>query len=242
MTLPQAVALDLALLLAAVGAAAWTGHWEIVTLFFLVQFVRLMLRLDWRTEVLRPYASIRARQLLIAGTLAATGIAASFGLAALAEAWPFIGWSWLWLFDAPGQNLIAAGLTGPPIIAVAYALALLVVMPRIVFAEEWLFRRGTRGFADAVGRSLLFGAVHLIVGVPLSVALLVLPVVGGVLSWEYLRQRASRVRELWPVAGAPPPQIVQDDAASRAVRASSLIHLTFNTIIILAVLILLYLP
>lgn len=235
LSLPQALALDLGLLLIVVAVSAWTGSWTIVTVYFLFQFARVMLRLDWRADVLAPYLSLRPYHVLLAGAVAAVGVLAAFGLAELAERWPLTAWSWLWLFDVPGQNLVASGLTGPPYIALAYAVALMIVMPRIVLAEEWLFRRGTKGVGNAIFRSFVFGIVHMAVGVPLSVAVLVLPVVGMVLSWEYLRAFQQRLRQAWPLDFPPPPAVVQD-AEHHAIRASGLIHLAFNTWVIALVL------
>lgn len=241
MTLSQAIALDLGILLTIVALSAWTDHWEIVTVYFLLQFARLLLRLDWREDILGAYRRLRPFHIGLAGLAAAGAMGAALALSWLAERWPLIGWSWLWLFDVPGQNLIASGLNGPPLVAAAYALAMLAVMPRIVLAEEWIFRRGTTGLRDAILRSIAFGLVHALVGVPVAVASLVLPWMGGLLSWEYLRTYRRRRQDLWPW-DVEAPALVDDQASRDAVRASSLIHLAFNTWIVLTVLILLLFP
>ena len=50
---------------------------------------------------------------------------------------------------------------------------LIVGMPLLVAREEWVFRRGAeeRGTAVNLGRSLVFGLAHAVVGIPIGAAL-----------------------------------------------------------------------
>jgi riboflavin transporter FmnP len=50
---------------------------------------------------------------------------------------------------------------------------LIVGMPLLVAREEWVFRRGAeeRGTAMNLGRSVLFGLAHAVVGIPIGAAL-----------------------------------------------------------------------
>ncbi len=52
-----------------------------------------------------------------------------------------------------------------------YLMLLAFVIPQIAAYEESMFRKGTTSWQDAILRSLLFGAVHLLVGVPISAAI-----------------------------------------------------------------------
>ncbi|GAC1405089.1 MAG: hypothetical protein NVSMB52_18910 [Chloroflexota bacterium] len=72
--------------------------------------------------------------------------------------------------DDGGGNIITAPLSYP-LLFVPFLLLLLFVFPRLAETEEVIFRRGTRDWRMGIRRSLLFGLVHMTVGMPLAVAL-----------------------------------------------------------------------
>lgn len=190
-------------------------------------------------EYLGLYLKIRPRQVLIAVPL----ILLSFGIIIgfyelLPSSEPALSWlktSWLNQVGEEGTNTIAIpfsyGLFAP-----IWGLMLVAALPFLALIEERIFRRGTRTRADIARRSLIFGLVHCIVGVPLFVGLFVLPISGTVYSLEYLRAlRAQGALKL------PPNAWREDDEAweieERAVRASALVHLTYNLLVLAVVLV-----
>lgn len=81
-----------------------------------------------------------------------------------------MGFSWLNLFGQRGANINTAA-ADIKYFGVAFVLLLMVSLPRLAESEENLFRQGTTSWADGIKRSLLFGLVHCLVGVPLGVGL-----------------------------------------------------------------------
>lgn len=111
---------------------------------------------------------------LIAGVLVC--FACLIGVAFLGDHLPhWLKWSWLSLLATKGEsdsgaNLNLAGAT-VPIYGPIFVLLLMANLPRLAGYEEEMFRKGTKNWVDAVPRSILFGLMHMIVGVPLHVAL-----------------------------------------------------------------------
>ncbi|GEM_PF-5940654 len=97
-------------------------------------------------------------------------------VAVLALQNPVLNWGW-WAVvatqagqDGAGGNILTAPLSYP-ILAIPFLALLALVLPRLAEMEEQTFRRGTRSWKDGIWRSLAFGLVHMLVGVPLAVAL-----------------------------------------------------------------------
>jgi hypothetical protein len=87
----------------------------------------------------------------------------------------FLSWSWLDLFAENGkaghgfnQNIAGATI---PFFGVFFVILLFLNLPRLAEAEESSFRQGTKNWWHAVPRSIGFGLVHLVVGVPVWLAL-----------------------------------------------------------------------
>ena len=141
------------------------------------------------------------------------------------------------LFQVPGLSFgwwTAIGGEGNPVfgtarpsavgpldvfIPVVFGALLLLGLPLLVEGEEWVFRRGAehRGTAANLRRSVLFGLVHAVVGVPLAAAL-ALSVGGVYLTWRYLR--------VWRAT----------HSAQLALLESTRAHLAYNLVIVALVL------
>ncbi len=83
--------------------------------------------------------------------------------------------SWLDLIatkddGAAATNLVTAGMR-IPWFGIAFVLLLAVNVPRLARTEEYVFRRGTKDWPDAIWRSVKFGFAHAIVGVPIAFCL-----------------------------------------------------------------------
>jgi hypothetical protein len=105
------------------------------------------------------------------------------------------------------------------VIPIVFGVLLLLGLPLLVEGEEWVFRRGAehRGPAANLGRSVLFGLVHAVVGVPIAAAL-ALSVGGVYLTWRYLR--------VWQATGSPRLALLESTRA----------HLAYNLVIVALVL------
>ncbi|MDL5155522.1 hypothetical protein [Actinomycetospora termitidis] len=83
---------------------------------------------------------------------------------------PCLRWGWWTLLSgAPGNAMISAATDSLWVFA-PFLVLLAVAMPQLVLAEEEVFRDGTRGWVHAVPRSLVFGLIHLVPGVPIAAA------------------------------------------------------------------------
>lgn len=117
-------------------------------------------------------------------------IAAIIGLMELG---PVMRFSWLNLLAKGGEegtNLMVAPAQ-LPWFGIVFIGLLALNLPRLARREEEMFRRGTKDWQDASFRSLKFGLIHMVVGVPLGAAL-ALWIAGMFFSWRYL---AGGVRE-----------------------------------------------
>jgi hypothetical protein len=84
---------------------------------------------------------------------------------------PALRWSWLrWLFNTEGGNIHIMPMF-VKYFGLLFGVLLLANLPKWAFFEEVIFRHGTKDWADALIRSLVFGLVHCLVGVPLTAGL-----------------------------------------------------------------------
>jgi len=127
---------------------------------------------------IRPLQTLEDVGVLIAVAMTVTG---------LLQLHPLFGW-WIGrLFGSskPGFNVnllpMFTRVLGP-----IYVVLLAFIVPQIAFVEEAIFRRGTNDWQDATVRSLLFGAIHMLVGVPVGAAI-ALAGVGMWLSYCYFQ-------------------------------------------------------
>jgi hypothetical protein len=101
-----------------------------------------------------------------------------------------------WWTAIGGQGNPAFGVTdrtaGTPfevIVPIVFVLLLLPALPLLVEREEQLFRLGAEGWSTPkrIGKALLFGLVHALVGIPIGVAL-ALSIGGAAFTLSYLRE------------------------------------------------------
>lgn len=100
------------------------------------------------------------------------------------------------------------------LVPVVFVTLLILGLPLLVEGEEWVFRRGAQHRTRAANarRSVLFGLVHAVVGIPIGVAL-ALSIGGFYFTWAYLR--------VWRRTGS------EDDALAESTRS----HLAYNLVI-----------
>lgn len=117
------------------------------------------------------------------------GLAGVFAIIVCLWPMPLFRFSWLNLLVTPaddpeaGTNLMAAGVQ-IPWFALVFIPLLALNMPRLARREEEVFRRGTRSVGDAWLRSIRFGLVHMVVGVPLAAAVALI-LSGWIFTWCY---------------------------------------------------------
>jgi hypothetical protein len=111
---------------------------------------------------------------------------------------PVLSFGWWTMIGGQGNPVVGVTDKDYGIVSVVIPLffigLLIVGLPLLVAREEWVFRRGAerRGSVDNVGRSVLFGLAHAVVGIPIGAAL-ALSIGGLYLTWCYLeRWRETR--------------------------------------------------
>jgi hypothetical protein len=114
----------------------------------------------------------------------------------VATAWvliqvPVLSFGWWTMIGGEGNPVVGVTAKDYGIVSVVtplFFIGLLIVgLPLLVAREEWVFRRGAerRGTAANVGRSVLFGLAHAVIGIPIGAAL-ALSIGGLYLTWCYL--------------------------------------------------------
>jgi len=177
------------LLVVAVPVAVVTGSvWPIA----LVVLAPLVLR-GWRMRhgrQLAVYREIGPRVALEA--IGAALVVMALAVAVLSLDLPVLGWGWYSLVaDATGDasggatNIVVVPLE-IPLLAVPFMALLLFLLPDLAGAEERIFRVGTRNWRDGLRRSFVFGAAHLVMGIPIG-AVIPLTLAGLWLTWHYFR-------------------------------------------------------
>jgi hypothetical protein len=143
---------------------------------------------EGRRKAVAVVRGLRARHFLLGMPAIVGVIATAFVLIQL----PVLSFGWWTSLGGEGNPVLGTtdrslGLLDVAI-PVAFASLLVVSLPLLVAREEWVFRRGAerRSTAGNVGRSLLFGLAHAIIGIPLGAAL-ALSIGGLYLTGCYLR-------------------------------------------------------
>jgi hypothetical protein len=135
----------------------------------------------------------------------------------------FMTWSWISMLGsdgAPSGNIVAAPFkSGSVLIISCFWFLLTLALPYLAKGEEETFRSLIFGTKKRIITSIKFGLVHMIVGVPLFIAL-ILAVVGYIFSIFYVRafNKAAKVDPY--------------SANKVAILASTSVHAKYNFLII----------
>lgn len=172
--------------------------------------------LSSRSHVRRLVAGLRLRHFLRALPVLAGVLAVATPLLSV----PGLDFGWWTKLGGEGNPVVGVGRKSATpgaletIIPVVFVTLLLIGLPLLVEGEEWVFRRGAqhRSRAANARRSVLFGLVHAIVGIPIGVAL-ALSVGGFYFTWAYLR--------VWRTTGS------EEAALAESTRS----HLAYNLVI-----------
>jgi hypothetical protein len=154
--------------------------------------------------------------LMVVGVMTTVITLASIGLP------KFMTWSWISMLGdgAPSGNIMAAPFkSGSVIIIGIFWLLLTLALPYLAKGEEKTFRGLIFGTKRRIITSIKFGLVHMIVGVPLFIAL-ILAVVGYIFSIFY-------VKAFYKAAKVDP--YTADDVA---INVSTSVHAKYNFLII----------
>jgi len=156
--------------------------------------------------------------LLVMFVFITVGILASVGLP------KFMTWSWISMLgsgaDAPSGNIMAAPFkSGSVLVITGFWFLLSLALPYLAKGEEQAFRSLVFGTKKRIITSIKFGLVHMIVGVPLFIAL-ILAVVGYIFSIFYVKafNKAAKVDPY--------------SADKVAILASTSVHAKYNFLII----------
>jgi hypothetical protein len=161
-------------------------------------------------------AGLRARHFLRAVPVLAAVLAVATPLIAI----PGLDFGWWTAIGGEGNPVVGVGRKSATpgaletVIPIIFVSLLLLGLPLLVEGEEWVFRKGAqyRSRAANARRSVLFGLVHALVGIPIGVAL-ALSVGGFYFTWAYLR--------VWRATGS------EEAALAESTRS----HLAYNLVI-----------
>lgn len=175
--------------------------------FFLAYMIGSpLMEADNRRYCLRIYRQVRPRHLAANLGVAVLTILAYFLISRLL---PVLNISWVSVLASGstseatgGTNALIAPIT-LPVFGPVFALLLLANFPLLTHAEERIFRAGTKSHLTAIPRSLIFGLVHCLVGVPIAAGL-ALAIPGMWFSHHYIRgdRRAPTELRREPRSGA----------------------------------------
>lgn len=159
---------------------------------------------------------VRLRHVLLAIPVLAAVIGVALALFTL----PGLSWGWWTALGGEGNPVFGTNQStqGSPlevIVPLVFLVLLVPGLPLLVEREEQVFRRGAerRASVQNVGRSVMFGLAHAIVGIPIGAAL-ALSIGGAYLTIMYLRG--------WRATGT------QAGALAESTRA----HLAYNLVIV----------
>ncbi|MGH9041845.1 MAG: hypothetical protein ACRDZ3_16625 [Acidimicrobiia bacterium] len=169
-----------------------------------------------RSHVWHVLSGLRLRHFVLGAPVLVAVIATAVVLFQV----PGLSFGWWTAIGGEGNPVFGTArpsAVGPldAVIPIVFGLLLILGLPLLVEGEEWVFRRGaeSRSRAHNLRRSVLFGLVHAVVGVPLAAAL-ALSVGGVYLTWCYLR--------VWRATGSSQLALLESTRA----------HLAYNLIIV----------
>lgn len=104
---------------------------------------------------------------------------------------PVFGWSYLQYIsfgsgddEEESSNLLNFGFT-TIFVGIFFFILIILVLPVAAYFEEVIFRRGTKNWKDAIWRSLIFGLIHMSMGVPFILTAVLLSILGLWFTREY---------------------------------------------------------
>lgn len=153
---------------------------------------------------------------------------------ALAAYVPALSFGWMHLFYENGGNMIINPIYEASnseslylrFITPAFLILLMAAMPFMVHMEENIFRRGYHDWKNIIRQSLLFGFIHMTVGVSISVAF-ILCGVGFFLACKYKHAYEKLGDELTEI-----------EKRDEAVLHSTAYHTVYNFIVLVTSLVL----
>lgn len=156
--------------------------------------------------------------LMVIGVFISVGVLASIGLP------KFMTWSWFSIFSSDSANSSGNIITvpfksGSLVVMSVFWLLLSLALPYLAKSEEETFRSMVFTTKDRIITNIKFGLVHMIVGVPLFVAL-ILAVCGYIFSIFYVNAFSKAAK------------VDAETADDAAIRTSTSIHTKYNFIII----------
>ena len=137
----------------------------------------------------------------------------------------FMTWSWISMLgdgsaDAPSGNILAAPFkSGSVIIICIFWLLLTLALPYLAKGEEKVFRSLVFSTKKRIITSIKFGLIHMVVGVPLFIAL-ILAVVGYIFSIFYVKAFYKAVK------------VDAKTADEVAINVSTSVHAKYNFLIV----------
>lgn len=152
-----------------------------------------------------------------------------FTYAALITITPYFGYGWLNLIAKDGGNILITPIFSafnstmyivrcfPSVFFFAFLLSL----PFMARLEENIFRRGIHTWGKIIWRSVVFGFMHLIIGIPVGVGI-VLIIPGFFFACVYRKTYLKLVSQ----------NIAQKNARNEAVLESTSYHTMMNTLFI----------
>ena len=166
-----------------VAVLAWFGS-------RLVLSFRRSLAGDARRRSLHLLRGLRPRHFLPVPLVLALVLLAAIGLTSL----PLLDFGWWTAIGGQGNPAFGvtdrtAGTAFALIVPAVFVVLLLPALPLLVEREEIVFRLGAEAWSTPkrIGKALLFGLVHALVGIPIGVAL-ALSIGGAAFTLAYLRE------------------------------------------------------
>ncbi len=141
---------------------------------------------------------------------------------------PIFGYGWLNFFSSEGGNILISPVLGTlssdslvlRCIPTIFLSAFLISLPFMAKLEENIFRRGCHTLSKITVRSILFGLMHLIVGIPLGFAIaLIIP--GFVFADEYCASYNVFIKTM-----------TEKESRNEAVLVSTTYHTLMNTLLL----------
>lgn len=143
--------------------------WSIVKVILIVVFSVNFAFIAWhsREKWMSAYCNISWSLMLLDLVVVMTTLSVCAGLYLLSPT--IMGFGILRLIGGPATNVAAVGFD-VPYFGIVFCLLFMACLPILAEIEEKQFREGTTSWSDGIRRSIVFGFVHMAMGVPLAAA------------------------------------------------------------------------